>query len=76
MVEVSLTSLSNCISLGPRSNGLVVRAVVCEARGPGFDSSSDQVVFPLLGGRNLIDPDMINCMILRIQVDKINNNNS
>ena len=29
----------------PRSNGLVVRAVACEARGPGFDSSLDQVFF-------------------------------
>ena len=35
--------------LCPRSNGLVVRAVACEARGPGFDSSSDQMVFSLLG---------------------------
>ena len=26
----------------PWSHGLVVRAVACEARGPGFDSSSDQ----------------------------------
>ena len=33
----------------PRSRGLVVRAVACEARGPGFDSSSDQMVFSLLG---------------------------
>ena len=40
----------------PRSNGLVVRAVDCEARGPGFNSGSDQMVFSLLGykevGRN------------------------
>ena len=35
--------------IGPRSHGLVVRAVACEARGPGFDSSSDQKVFSLLG---------------------------
>ena len=33
----------------PRSNGLMVRAVACEARRPGFDSSSDQMVFSLLG---------------------------
>ena len=34
--------------------------------------------FSLLGygGRNLMDPDTINCVILRIHVDKINNNNS
>ena len=37
--------------LTPRSNGLVVRVVACEARGPGFDSSSDQMVFSLLGYR-------------------------
>ena len=24
-----------------------------------------------IGGRNLMDPDMINCVSLRIQVDKI-----
>ena len=33
----------------PSSHGLVVRAVACEARGPGFNSSSDQMVFSLLG---------------------------
>ena len=63
----------------PRSNGLVVRAVACEARGPGFNSSSVQKRFFLssgVGGRNLMDPDTINCVILRIQVDKINDNNS
>ena len=57
----------------PRSNGLVVRAVACEARGPGFDSSSDQKVFSLLGYKVVgikMDPDMINCMILRIHVEK------
>ena len=26
----------------------MVRVVACEARGPGFDSSSDQMVFSLL----------------------------
>ena len=31
-----------------RSHGLVVRAVACEARGAGFNSSSDQKVFSLL----------------------------
>ena len=57
---------------GPRSHSLVVRVVACEARGPGFDSISDQMVFSLLGyegGRNKIDPDMINCMILCIHVE-------
>ena len=34
-----------------RSNGLVVRVVASEARGPVFDSSSDQMVFSLLGYR-------------------------
>ena len=33
----------------PRSYALVVRAVACEARGPVFDSCSDQMVFSLLG---------------------------
>ena len=32
-----------------RSNGQVVRVVSCEARGPGFDASSDQMAFSLLG---------------------------
>ena len=34
---------------------------------------SDQMFFLSsgIGGRNLMDPDTINCMILRIQVDKI-----
>ena len=44
----------------PRSHGLVVRVVACDARGPGFNSSSDQM---------FLDPDMTNCMILRIHVD-------
>ena len=30
---------------GPRSHGLVIRVVACDARGPGFDSSSDQMIF-------------------------------
>ena len=33
----------------PQHSGLVVRAVACEARGPGFDPSSDQMGFSLLG---------------------------
>ena len=33
----------------PRSHGQVFRAVACEARGPGFNSSSDLKVFSLLG---------------------------
>ena len=32
------------LTISPRSHGLVVTAVACEARGPGFDSSSDQKV--------------------------------
>ena len=46
--------------LCPRSHGLVVRATTCEARGPVFDSSSDQMFFfspPVYGGRNKMDPD-------------------
>ena len=30
-----------------RRRGLVVKAVAGKARGPGFDSSSDQNVFPI-----------------------------
>ena len=29
----------------PESLGAMVRAAVCEAKGPGFNSSSDQKVF-------------------------------
>ena len=50
----------------------MVRVVACEARDPGFDSSSHQMVFSLLGYKevkNKMDPDMINCMILRIHVE-------
>ena len=57
----------------PRSHGLGFRAVACEARGPGFDSSSDQMFFfspQVLGGRNKMDPDTTNCVLLRINVDK------
>ena len=64
---------------GQRSNGVVVRVVACEARGPGFHSSSDQMVFfspRVYGGRNKMDPDTINYVILRIHVDKNYNNNS
>ena len=53
----------------------MVRAVACEARGPGFNSSSNQMVFfspRVLGGRNKMDPDMINSMISRIHVEKKN----
>ena len=45
-------------STGLRSRGLVVRAVACEARGPGFYSSSDQMFFfsPQVNiGRNKMD---------------------
>ena len=48
--QVLFTVLSNIfVPTIPRSHGLVVRAVACEARGPGFNSSSDQMVFSLLG---------------------------
>ena len=43
----------------PRSHGQVVRAVTCKARGPGFDSSSDQMFFfspRVSGGSNKKDP--------------------
>ena len=60
------------------SNGQLVRAVACEVRGTGFYSSSDQLFFLSsgIGGRNLMDPNTINCVIFRIQVGKINKNNS
>ena len=38
---------SYLVSMCPRRHGLAFRAVACEARGPGFDSSSDQMVFLL-----------------------------
>ena len=50
----------------------MVRAVACEARGPGFNSSSDQMFFSLLRYKEVgikMDPDMINCMILCIHVE-------
>ena len=52
----------------------MVRAVACEARGPGFDSSSDQMVFSLLGYKEVgkkMDSDMINCIVcifMRIKI--------
>ena len=52
---------------------LWVRVVACEARGPGFDSSSNQMVFLLflgIGGRKKMDPETINSLILYIHVDK------
>ena len=54
--------------------GLVVRAVACEARGPGFDSSSDPNGFYSLLGRDKMDPDTLDCIILHILVNKINDN--
>ena len=41
------TRIYKLANTSPRSHGLVVRAVASghEARGPGFDSSSDQNVF-------------------------------
>ena len=51
--------IDNGIMICPRSRGLVVRAVACEAGGPGFDSSSAQMFFLLLGYTEVgIDPDM------------------
>ena len=52
------------VGLSLRSNGLVVSVFACEAIGPGFDSSSDQMFFISsgTGGRNLMDPDTINCV--------------
>ena len=50
----------------------MVRVVACEARGPEFDSSSDQMFFLSSGIKNEMDemdPDAINCVILRIHVD-------
>ena len=48
-----------------------VSAVACETRGPGFDSSSNQMAF-LLSPRvvGIIDPNRINGVILHICVDK------
>ena len=48
----------------------MVRAVACEARGPGLDSNSDQMFFSLLGYKEVgkMDPDTIYCVILRIHV--------
>ena len=57
----------------PRSHGLVVRAVACEARGPGFVSSSDRMYFfspRVKGGRNKMDPDKTKSEILLFDVDK------
>ena len=49
--RVIIVSLTTHFSLMRR--GLVVRTVPCEARGPGFDCSSDQMVylFSGIGGR-------------------------
>ena len=43
IIFAPLEKISNCSC--PRSRGLVVRAVACEARGPEFNSSSDQMFF-------------------------------
>ena len=46
--------VSTVLCIFPRRHGLVVRAFACEARGPGFDFSTDQMVFLLskgIGGR-------------------------
>ena len=41
-----MTHLSNSTHLMPEEAwSKVVRVVACEAKGPGFDSSSDQMVF-------------------------------
>ena len=44
------TCISNVFPTSPRRNGLVVRGVACEAREPGFNSSSHQMVFLLSSG--------------------------
>ena len=44
-IEYEISYLCIILIESPRSYGLVVRAVACEARGPGFNSSSDQMVF-------------------------------
>ena len=57
----------------------MVRADACEARGPGFDSSSDKIFFfsPRVSAiRNILDPDVTNCVLVRIHVEKNNNNHS
>ena len=67
----------------PRRHGLGVRAIAWKARGPGFDSSPDQMVFLLSSGlqrKEKIHPDMRDCVLLpglawscvvfRIHVDK------
>ena len=62
------TWIQSCL----RSHGLVDRAVAFEVKGPGFNSSSDQMFFFSLrvqGGRNKMDPEPTNCVILRIHVD-------
>ena len=54
---------------------VVVWVVACEASGPGFNSSSDRKVFSLLGYKEVgikWIPDMKNCMLLRIHVEKKN----
>ena len=51
----------------------MVRTFACEARGPGFDSSFSNWFSFLSSGDQEVgkrDPDTINCVILRILVDK------
>ena len=58
---------------GPKSHGLGVRAVTCEARGHWYDSCPDQMFFfspRVFGGRNKMDPHTTNCVILQIHGDK------
>jgi hypothetical protein len=54
------------INFQNRSHGLVVRAATCEARGPGFNASSDEMFFFSSGIRRneqKMGADMVNCMI-------------
>ena len=54
-----------------RSHCQGVRAVICEARGPRFNASSDKMVFFSLGVRTKMDSDMVNCIIcifMRIKI--------
>ena len=55
----------------------MVRVVACEARGPGFDSSSDLMVFLLSKGKvGKMDPDSKSGVILHIHANKKKKDNS
>ena len=50
-LNLHLQRMNDLGALSPRRHGLVVRVVACEARGPGYDSSSNQMDFLLSGMR-------------------------